>query len=1185
VRARLVSLLLWALPAGAAECPTLEDPELRQLVALELGERAPRLEVRCAGTRAELRLDEATRSVELSATPPGARARLIALSAAALEPIVPPARTQRRNKSEAAMWKQLLAVTLVVAPAAAAPSAPRSEARVEAHPTALTRPPPRPRAAEAPAPQLRVEDLFSRVGEKVQAVNEAQRKLLHQLLAHTTDGDAEKADLLLRLADLSVEDERYHRFRARSLDQRLFEAKNAERSSEASQLKATQAEEDKRAQAALHEAVKRYLEIANGPYQSWAKMDEVLFDLGRLLGEAGRAEAAREFWRRLVKDYPSSKYVPDGLLAFGDEAFAARDLQHASAFYEKVIASGDATLGEYARYKLGWVDYNLGDFKSALEAFVAVLDHAQKGERGAARLQLGREAQKDTVRAYARIGATDRAWPFFQRVGGAAAPAMLEQLAELDAGDGRFVDAVRLYRQLMALAPASPRLCAWQAEVVRATLGASGSRAEAETVRELGRLTELEARSADAECRSTTAGLLRELATVWHQEAQRTRETATYQRAGELYRLYLKAFAGAPDAVTMTFYYAELLNKLARACEAAPLYVEVVKQDPERREDAALAAVLEWRSCLKLDLETRMVPRRGAAREIPEAWKKMIEAFDFYLKYVDHGPERVRVKYQKGLAYYELDRCDEAIPVFSDVARHHQDSELAPYAADLLFDCRAQEAKRTVDKAALRADVFELCAVPALTGPRPDFAKRCRVIEVALGRDEAETLEAAREYKRAAQLYERLAVENPDDPKRDEILYDSGVDYQRAQLVGPSILMMQELARTRPDSPLAKKALFSVGRSFQNIAAFDAAADNYEKFAARWPEDRDAPQALYRASFLRMGLGDSARAVEDTRQFLQRYSGRADLAETNAAVAFGEGQIYEQARDWPKLQQHLEKYLREWGERGGADRQVIAHVKLGEIWWRASCPVEGATGACVERLRESRKDSCGGKLRIVAHPRRTDLVAKAEAQFAAALKLQRAAKRPADAERAAEMDWYAAEARMLQADAGFERFLALQLPASPKKLGAWFAEKTQKLERARKDYESVILMKQAHWAIAAAGRVGQMFSVFAAQIDSSPLPPAPAPPRGVDAKSWREDFKSAYCDQLGAHVVTLEDKAEDALKMCLEKSTSLSWFNEWSALCEAELHQMRPRTYPLAAELRAEPRFVSATVERAGPQK
>ena len=49
----------------------------------------------------------------------------------------------------------------------------------------------------------------------------------------------------------------------------------------------------------------------------------------------------------------------------------------------------------------------------------------------------------------------------------------------------------------------------------------------------------------------------------------------------------------------------------------------------------------------------------------------------------------------------------------------------------------------------------------------------------------------------------------------------------------------------------------------------------------------------------------------------------------------------------------------------------------------------------------------------------------------------------------------------------------------------------------------------------------------------------------------------------------LEAKAIEGLSICLDKSTELSWFNEWSQLCEAELNQLKPVEYPLASEIRA----------------
>jgi TolA-binding protein len=1241
--------LLRAAPARADVDVVGCEPATHRLVALEVAlagaPDALAVTVRCRGDRADVRVGRAARAVALATVAPNARARLLALVAAELigpspsasasasvEPLRRRARTKRADLTEDGMFARILAggltAALFASPVAAAPRAPKPEAPVAVEPTALTRPPPPPKAEHA-APALRVEDVYTAVGERVREVTDEQIRLLVTLRKSAGPADPEAPDLQARLADLYADQQRYYKFRARTLDAKIFDARRAGRAPDVARLGAQQADEEKRARDFLTRAVAAYIELVNGP-APYAKMDEALFAVAQLSTEAGRADAARAFYKRILKDHPTSRYVPDALLAFGEYYFDAGDLEHAVQSYDLVLQHPDSPIAIYALYKKGWCDFNLGDFKGALATFLSVIAESRKGS-ARARLQLEREARKDAVRAYAHVGTPERAWPFFQRVGGdAAAPGMLEQLALLYHEQGKFDSATRLYRQLMALFPQSPRVCGWQSEVVRATLAMGGSRAEPDAARELGRLAALAARERDgSECRDTTARELRELAMVWHKEAQKTNQLPTYELAGQLYREYLSAFPKAPDIAMLSFYYAEVLYRLERHCEAAPLYTAIVKGGGPHRDDAAYAAVLSYKSCLKLDDHPPApapapAPHAHAAgpRPIPESWQKMLDSFDLYLQYVKNGPDALRIKYRKALTLYEFDHCKEAAPLFADIARHHQDSELAPYSADLLFDCYAQAG----DKPALRAATTELC-VPALGAERPDFARRCGEIRAALLRDQAEEREAARDFKAAADFYMQLAREFPEYAKLDEIYYNIAIDYQRSKLIGLAILSFQELIRTRPDSPLAKKATYMIGRAYQDIAAFDAAADNYERFAARWPGERDAQPALRRATFIRGGLGQTQKALDDTGLFLKNYGARTELTDSAAGVAFAAAQIFEQQRDSARLGEQLESYLRTWGARGGVDREIIAHVKLGELAWRAACPIDGANGGCVEVTRPRRAaaaatartgakprakrrpgtETCSDEVRITVHARRRELADKAQSHFAAALKLYQngAALRRVpgkdDAERetrAADAAYYAAQARLAQADAELERFLAEKLPPglvfapgasgalkardaeSRKRLGAWLARKTQELEHTSRTYQSVILMKQTHFAIAAAARIGQLYQDFSAQLAGAPIPIAPPAPPGTDAREWATTFRDAYCDALGTRVGVLEDKAEDALKLCLDKSTQLSWFNEWSATCEEELNQLKPASYPLASELRAQPGFTTAAVER-----
>ena len=89
------------------------------------------------------------------------------------------------------------------------------------------------------------------------------------------------------------------------------------------------------------------------------------------------------------------------------------------------------------------------------------------------------------------------------------------------------------------------------------------------------------------------------------------------------------------------------------------------------------------------------------------------------------------------------------------------------------------------------------------------------------------------------------------------------------------------------------------------------------------------------------------------------------------------------------------------------------------------------------------------------------------------------------------------------------------------------------------------------------------------------MPKAGTAPAGYPQEEFEQFFHDAYCDAMIDKAEPLENKAIEGLSVCLNKSTELSWFNEWSPLCEAELNQIKPAEYPLASEIRAQPGYVA----------
>ena len=159
---------------------------------------------------------------------------------------------------------------------------------------------------------------------------------------------------------------------------------------------------------------------------------------------------------------------------------------------------------------------------------------------------------------------------------------------------------------------------------------------------------------------------------------------------------------------------------------------------------------------------------------------------------------------------------------------------------------------------------------------------------------------------------------------------------------------------------------------------------------------------------------------------------------------------------------------------------------------------------------------------------------------------------------------------------------------SARKFRKYLDTKGRLLGKARETYQEVIKQRVPHWAIAAAARIGQLFQNFSGALYTAPVP-KPAIPPALRSKSAREDFMmaftDAYCERLEDKATPLEKKAVDGLAVCLRRSTELSWYNEWSELCEAELNQIKPAEYPIASEIRAKPGYVSFRGIEAKPIK
>ena len=267
--------------------------------------------------------------------------------------------------------------------------------------TTLTKPKEPPKEQKQTGPVLTVDQFVGQQQSKILKIVDKQIDQLRRLLKITPNDDPQKPDYLFRLGELYSEKQRYFSLHSRSFDEKIFQAEQKKNTSLAAKLKKEQKDDEKAAETWSNEAIKHYVEATK--YNKYERMDEVLFRLAYLLQMIKKDDKAREFFHRLIKDYPQSKYVPNAYLSFAEYFFGKGEMENALKFYEKVEQFPKSEVYGFAVYKKGWAQINLGRFQDALKIFVNVIElcHAKKIS-AAQRGPLEKEAKKDLVKAYAR---------------------------------------------------------------------------------------------------------------------------------------------------------------------------------------------------------------------------------------------------------------------------------------------------------------------------------------------------------------------------------------------------------------------------------------------------------------------------------------------------------------------------------------------------------------------------------------------------------------------------------------------------------------------------------------------------------------------------------------------------------------------------------------------------------------
>jgi tetratricopeptide (TPR) repeat protein len=1082
-------------------------------------------------------------------------------------------------------------------------------------------------------------DKFFGIQAQLQQDYDALVKTYKDELSDLGPNDPLRLDYGFRLAEALAQQYRF--YHSMSLEASI-KADRAKTPKEKSDQQALAKSNEDKGKGILADAVQQYKKLFENPnLDKFQQGDEVLFYFAYTLQQAGYADQAGEVYKTLLKKFQGSRFVPEAYLYFADRYFDARDLANAEAFYNKVLQFPKASVYPYAVYKRGWTYYNEKRLDEAQRAFRETIKLTDGNK---AYEPMNKTAKKDFVRVYAESDApVNVAYQAFQSVDKTDyAFSMLGFLGDYYMDEGKSDKAVYVFHQMIATRPKDKKVCEWQYNIARAYMSTGTNQ---DKVRELSNLVKLYSAVAAwnppmpkenlDECYENAAGVTGELAMLWHAEGLKTLNMQTLGDAESLYHVYLDNFPNAENALTMQVNYAELLwnraamerdpkQQSARWEATAAEHSKVVnwKGVPEdQRKDSAYATVLAAINALAVDVGADVTEPAGdaavAEEAIPDKEKKIMDAFQVYLTYVTDKQDQKRtdILFFTGKLYWRHHHYDEARKYLAEVVTEHPEADVAEFAANIILDSlnKQQRYKELNDWATRMAEN------QALIKAHPNLQQTIAGIYVKAKRDEAQAADKRGDYRACGMAFDRLQQQNPNDPKINEILYNAALCYRKAKMIGRAIAFRQNLVgRPGADKDVnAQRAQMQLGDDYTAIAWYEKAADMYEAYASRFGGEKDAPVALFYALTFRKGIGQDDKAIKDTELYVKTFATKNTHEAANAIYSIGD--IYEKNHETDKMVTHLENYIRQWSDKGGVDREIVAHVRAGEALWKESCPVKGEKGSCIAVTREralrdassgkqgkhhkaATQTQCGdvSKNKINVYERKPQLVAEAQRHFNTAIDLW---KRTGPAKitgkddndktyRTAETIRWVAAANFYLGEQKYEQFLGLRFPTglnfdpgkpakqkeSLKKFKEWKDNKDKLAAEVNQRYSGVVQVatsgglniNAAQWAIASAARMGQVLQNYSDALFTAEIP--------KDVQAY-QDAVDAYCDELTNLADPLEKKSIEAFSFCLDSSNKLNWYNDWTQLCEGELAQIRPQDFPAAGEIRTSPSYVPVSID------
>ena len=957
-----------------------------------------------------------------------------------------------------------------------------------------------------------------------------------------------------------------------------------------------------------------YYEKILQQYPSYPRLDEVLYRLGNAALQQGKALGDKvlsnkgvQYLNQLVQKYPTSKYIAKAHLDLAEHFFEANNLTLAKMNYERITQNfKNAPMFNYALYKLGWVYYNLREFRRTIDTFKQVVETISK-EKEQGKIEFRLQALKDLVQAFAEL---DHGWPeakdYFSKIEGDAAMwTRLEKMAEIYVAIDKDDNAIELFTLFVESHPADVRCVDWHESIVdvrkkignfpdvekamRSFLAFTDDRTSA-WVAAVKRQGEKGGEALDKAGKMGEAYLLF-ISNNYHQTAQKTQDEQKdlekakpfYAKAAADYKEFVRRYPNSKKAYVVNFYYAEILyDQLQDYRGALDGYKACIVRDPsgEFVEDAALG-VLYSTEKLMAKTHAKWDAVKNAWVDDPTAPALMAEM----------GEETTTKKFKKEK---NSELTEEQIKS-AQVPKKRQ--ELHPLEKDY------------VDAADKYVEIMFRLKDECEKGNKRSCNKGKKVPEIMYVA--ATTYYDRGQYDKAVERLEKVYTYQPEN-KVAEIAVKTMIDvfarhkewvkiedWARKMLVRKNRIVLETkdlrkyivvavaeqafelverkdwdgahkkfdtiLAEFRKDEPeLAATALYNKAILYEKQKEDVKAITTYERVVKEFPKAKVGPEAMFQIGV----IYESMTQFKDAADAFLNMAKLRDNADAAQAL-INAGQILTALQSYKEAGAAYDKFQTVAGALKGEDENTKrlkglipdAEMEKGHVFEKLG--TEGAAKAAGIYASIVTKFSNRPDLQVEALGRRTETLRtsdpvknRKEVVKAADAAVAAFAKPEAQKGRAA---YHVAQAQFYKSEYDFDDFDVVTLKTVKKMsaLGPALQKKAELLKKAEKGYFTVIDATAAGagraFAAASAFKIGVLYFKFKEDLFNAPVPPQVA---------QNPELEQAYRAIIEKLAVPIEEQSLSALRNAINMAHNLGVYNKWSKEAGEYAARVSPEEYP-----------------------